>query len=99
MDELAKIAFARRYIWRGCKLYLHGSNIKIGNADKESDLTCQVLPDFLIKCCVLCYNIFMSNCYDYGKPLNSDIRSVVRFFDTPCKQRHKNWCDRVIAVS
>ena len=37
-------------------------------------------------------------CYDYGKPLNSDMRSAVRFCAPPYKQRHKNCRDRVIAV-
>ncbi len=44
---LLRIAFARGYIWRGCELYLHCSNIKFGNAAKESDLICQSLPDWI----------------------------------------------------
>ncbi len=40
----------------------------------------------------------MFNCHDYGKPLNSDMRSAARFCVLPYKQRHKNRRDKIIAV-
>ncbi len=44
---LLRIAFVKGYIWQGCELYLHGSNIKIGNADKKSDLSRGIIFNLL----------------------------------------------------